>query len=260
MKPLILFFLFPFLLTAQDKSIIFTMRDHQVKELILSREDNIRYEYRDGLITTYTVIAGVSSQTFNYYSGDDRLDSVIIHTHLNNKVRISKKIYDYNGGDQLVSMRKGRDLLRENVEVDSFFYNSKGQLIQMRQYQNKLGVEAGYRRVDHLLPQVSVDYEYNKQAQIMRTTSSGWMLPSTTYYYYDEQGRDMKSEKILFVDATKAEENEACLRIVSENKYNDTGLLELTSVSTYEIKSNGREKKIPGKMRMSRRYTFYDNL
>jgi len=65
MKPFILLFLFPFLLTAQDKSIIFTMRDHQVKQLILSSEDNVSYEYEDGLITTAAVIAGVSSQTFN---------------------------------------------------------------------------------------------------------------------------------------------------------------------------------------------------
>jgi hypothetical protein len=260
MKPFILLFLFPFLLTAQDKSIIFTMRDHQVKQLILSSEDNVSYEYEDGLITTAAVIAGVSSQTFNYYSGDDRLDSVIVHTHLNKEIRISKKIYDHDEGGQLVCTRKGQDLLRENVEVDSFFYNAKGQMVQLRQYQNKLGMEAGYRRVDHLLPQVSVDYEYNNKGQIIRATSSGWMLPSTTHYYYDEQGRDLKSEKILFVDATKAEENDACLRIVSESEYDDTGLLVLTTVSTYEIKPNGREKKIPGKIRMKRSYTFYDNL
>lgn len=260
MKPFILLFLFPFLLTAQEKSIIFTMRDHQVKQLILSSEDNVSYEYEDGLITTSATIAGVSSQTFNYYPGDDRLDSVIVHTYLDKEISITKETYDYNEGGQLVCTRNGQDLLRENVEVDSLFYNAKGQLIQLRQYQNKLGMEAGYRRVDHLLPQISIDYEYNNQGQIMRATSSGWILPSTTRYYYDEQGRDLKLEKTLFVDATKAEENEACLRIVSESEYDNTGLLVLTTVSSYEIKPNGRERKVPGKIRMKRSYTFYDNL
>lgn len=260
MKPFILFVLFPFLLQAQNKSIVFTMKDHNVKQLILSSEDYTRYEYEEGLITTHALIAGISAKTFNYYIGEDRLDSVLIHTNLGHETRISKKVYNYNEQNQLVHTYTGTNLLRETVEVDSFFYNTQGQLIQLKQYQNKLGVEAGYRRVDHLLPRVTVHYEYNAQGQIIQTTSSGWALPSTTRYYYDEQGRDLKSEKILFANITKAEENEACLRIASEHEYNEVGLLARTAVSTFEIKPNGKERKVPGKIKVKRHYLFYDSL
>ncbi|MEL7221351.1 MAG: hypothetical protein AAGJ93_08540 [Bacteroidota bacterium] len=260
MKYLALFFLFPLFLSAQEKDIIFEMRDQQVKQLIISGQDHIDYYYEEGLITTFTDLAGVEQKSLFYYSKNDRLDSIVVHQLSNKNAPISRKIYEYNSEDQLIRTFKGQDVLTENVEVDSFFYNTQGQLIECRQYQNQLGSEFGFRRADFLILRNTDTHTYSPAGQSMTTHSSGWVMPSVTHYYYNSLGQESRNKKILNEQPEKQQEAGDRVIINTTKEYNDKGLLTKVTVSTAYQPPNGRIRSVPGKVRQKRRYSYYENL
>lgn len=260
MRHLVLLFLFPLLLSAQNRSIIFEMRDHQVKQLRLSSQEHIDYYYEDGLITTFTDLSGIEQKSLFYYSKNDRIDSVIIH-QLNNKAApVIRKFYEYNKEDQLVRTYKGQDVLSENVEIDSFFYNAQGQMIECRQYQNQLGADFGYRRSEFLILRNTNIHTYNPLGQLIRTKSSGWLMPSETHYFYDLQGQESSSKKILNEQPENQEAAGDRIIINATNEYNDKGLLTRVTVGTAYQKPNGKLQSVPGKTRQKRRYFYHQSM
>ena len=120
-------------------------------------------------------------------------------------------------------------------------------------------MEFSFRAAESLLLYNTTTFEYDNQGILLVEKSKLYFNPFEIYYFYDAQGRKSRTEQIFNNNEENQEVAGDRFKILSEYEYDEKGLLTRHSISTSIIELNNKVKELPGKIRLKRKYTYYQN-